>query len=125
MTANRDSDSLLDMLEAASLVGECIKGKTVRQLQSDKICSSAVKYQLMIIGEAANRISPEFRTAHPAIPWLQMIGMRNILVHAYHKVSLARVWKVATISVPELVTLIKLYISPNSSPSETWYSTHR
>jgi uncharacterized protein with HEPN domain len=56
----------------------------------------------LIVGEAANNITAEFRDGHPEIPWGQIIGMRNRLVHAYFEVSLDLVWETATMDMPEL-----------------------
>lgn len=69
-------------------------------------------YQLEIIGEAANRISVEFRNQHPEIPWRDMAGMRNILVHAYDKVELDQVWRATQESVPKLIESIEPLVPP-------------
>jgi uncharacterized protein with HEPN domain len=87
-----------------------VAGKDIEQLEGDKMCYSAVIRQLEIIGEAANRISKEFQAKHPEIPWRKVIGMRNVLIHAYDDVTVDEVWRAATISVPELVKLLEPYL---------------
>ncbi len=66
----------------------------------------AVQQLLTIIGEAASRFSPEFRAAHPQIPWRAMIGQRNILIHAYAQVDLDKVWDSAREGVPALIEVL-------------------
>ena len=69
--------------------------------------NSAVERQLQIIGEAARRVSPAFREAHPEIPWRRIIGQRNVLVHEYDDIAAEQVWDVVTRGVAELVKLIE------------------
>lgn len=64
--------------------------------------------ELLIIGEAARRLSDEFKASHPSIRWRQMAGMRDILVHAYDHVDVDEVWRVATEELPDLIR----YIAP-------------
>jgi uncharacterized protein with HEPN domain len=55
------------------------------------------------MGEATKRLSPEFRKNHPEIPWRQMAGMRDILIHNYDDLDLDTVWNVATKSIAPLI----------------------
>ena len=54
----------------------------------------AIVYNMMIIGEAANLLSIEFRQTHPITPWRQITGMRKFLIHGYHQVEADLVWNV-------------------------------
>jgi len=67
----------------------------------------AVERQLLVIGEAANHISVQFRENHPEIPWQPMIGLRNILAHEYGEIKVDRIWNAATASVPELLKVLQ------------------
>ncbi len=60
-----------------------------------------------VVGEAASQISPAFREAHPNIPWPQIIGMRNRLIHAYFDVDLDRVWDTITDDLPPLIAALE------------------
>ena len=51
-------------------------------------------YNLIIMGEAANKISSEFQEQHPEIPWSSIIGTRNVIVHGYDQVKLPIVWDI-------------------------------
>jgi uncharacterized protein with HEPN domain len=59
-------------------------------------------YSLIIIGEAANRISDDFQERHPSLPWASMIGTRNVIVHAYDQVKLQIVWEILQRDLPDL-----------------------
>ncbi len=59
-------------------------------------------HHLQIIGEAVRGISPEFRAANPDIPWSDIIGMRNILIHHYFGIDRAAVWNVVERDLPAL-----------------------
>ena len=61
-----------------------------------------VIHHLQIIGEAVRGISPEFRTANPDIPWSDIIGMRNVLIHHYFGTDRDAVWNVVEHDLPAL-----------------------
>ncbi|MFB2981391.1 DUF86 domain-containing protein [Microseira sp. BLCC-F43] len=103
----RDLSSLVDILAAARLVQMFIAGVDRNTFETDLMRQSAVVRQLEIIGEATKRLSEAFRASHPKIPWRQMAGMRDILIHNYDDVDLDEVWNVATISIPELIQQIE------------------
>jgi len=75
--------------------------KTNRQLQLSMV------QLLSILGEAASSTSEEFKTNHPNLPWKEMIGMRNRIVHGYFDIDLGIVYKTATQEVPELVKMLR------------------
>ena len=62
----------------------------------------AVTRALEIIGEAANHLAPQFRTRHPEVPWQDMIGMRNVVVHGYFGVDIDVIWRTVQEDVPML-----------------------
>lgn len=66
----------------------------------------------MVIGEAARHVSEEFREQHPEIPWLQIIGQRNVLAHDYGEILVERVWLTVAKSLPELFALLDQHV-PN------------
>lgn len=68
----------------------------------DELRQSAVLQKLIVIGEAAARISPEVRERHTKVPWADIIGFRNIVVHVYFSVDWSIVWVTATRDVPRL-----------------------
>ena len=71
---------------------------------ADDKTQSAILYQILVMGEATKRLSAETRSACPAIPWREIAGMRDRLIHAYDLVDWEEVWSVAQNDVPELLT---------------------
>lgn len=67
----------------------------------------AVVRALQLVGQAARNVSEETRLAHPGIPWREIIGMRNVVVHDYADVDLSLVWKTVRHDLPPLVERLK------------------
>jgi uncharacterized protein with HEPN domain len=100
----RDDASLTDMHQAANRALELCRGTNEASFANDWRIHSLVVHQLIILGEAAKRISIEFRRAHPEIDWRGVAGVRDKLIHGYDQIDLSRVWKVAQVEVPELLS---------------------
>jgi uncharacterized protein with HEPN domain len=66
------------------------------------LIQSAVPQKLLVIGEAAGRVSPEVRARWADLPWRSVTGFRNIAVHAYFEVDWSIVWRIATTALREL-----------------------
>jgi uncharacterized protein with HEPN domain len=99
----RDQACLADILEAARLACDFVAGIDRQAFDDSLLIQSAVIRQIEIVGEATKRLSEEFRLANPHIPWRNMAGMRDILVHAYDHVDPDEVWNVVNDSLPELM----------------------
>ena len=69
---------------------------------ASRLIQDGVIRNLEGIGEATKNLSPELRAASPEIPWRQIAGMRDVLIHDYLKVNLARVWRTVVIDLPPL-----------------------
>ena len=74
---------LTDMVEAADAIQDFLRGVQREDFLKDDLVRSAVLQKLTVIGEAAARLSRSFRSQHPEIEWSDIIGFRNIAVHAY------------------------------------------
>lgn len=79
----------------------------VPQSQADELLLVWVIHHLQIIGEAASKISPEFRSEHTGIPWHKIIGTRHILVHGYFQIDTSLVWNTVTNDLPSLKTQVE------------------
>jgi len=93
---------LTDILTATADIREFLAGIDRGAFLRSKLLQSAVLQKLIVIGEAAARLSPELREHHPEVEWPDIIGFRNIAVHAYFSIEWPVVWLTATLSVPEL-----------------------
>ena len=89
-------------MDAADAVAAFLVGIDRKRFLDDDLLSSAVLHELTIVGEAAARVSAEMRAANPAVPWLDVVGFRNIAVHAYFAVDWGIVWTTATSDLPAL-----------------------
>lgn len=104
MSMLRDEASLLDIVRAGELILEFAHGLDREQLASDLRTQSAILYQIAIMGEATKRLSRRFREQHPAIPWDDMAGMRDVVSHQYDRIDLDIVWQVTQRNIPELLS---------------------
>ncbi|MFM9156663.1 MAG: DUF86 domain-containing protein, partial [Dolichospermum sp.] len=77
------------------------------ELEANDEKLSAILYQITIIGEATKRISLTFRQHHSEIPWREMAGMRDVIVHKYDQLDFDIVWDVVQNKLSELSTLIE------------------
>lgn len=104
MSRRNDRGPLLDMLGAATEAGEIFESATADELERDRRTHLALLHLIVLIGEAATRVSPAMREAHPEIPWRVIVGMRNWLVHAYDRVERDRVHDTVATHLPRLVS---------------------
>lgn len=112
--ASRDDAAVLDILKAARLALE-FKGTDRKSAFFDDLKSqSAVLHQLLLLGEAVKRLSPGFRDGHPELPWRDIAGMRDKLVHEYDAVDLEEVWNTVSSDVPSLIAFLEPLARPPS-----------
>ncbi|MEL6555931.1 MAG: DUF86 domain-containing protein [Cyanobacteria bacterium J06621_11] len=104
---NRDEASVLDIDTAAKRILQFSDGLTKSGLQEDEEKQSAIIYQLIIVGEATKRLSPEFRATHASVPWKEIAGMRDVLAHQYDDVNISTLWDVIRYEIPNLIKLVK------------------
>lgn len=101
-----DDARLEDMQRACQRIGQYLEGLTRERFLTDVKSQDAVMRQLTILGEATKYLSREFRDSHPEVAWHDVAGLRDLLVHAYHRVSEERVWIIAESEVPALLAFI-------------------
>lgn len=91
------------MLEAARDATELVDGLSLHGFEQTKSVQWAVAYRLIVVGEAANRTSDTFQDLYPEVPWHDIRGMRNFVVHEYDYVRWDVVWKTLNESLPPLI----------------------
>ena len=87
-----------------------VSRKSFEDMKSDIMCYHAVVYNIMIIGEAANLLTKEFREEHSQTPWRDIVDMRNVLVHGYFTTSPLFIWETYTNDLPLLLEQINEYL---------------
>jgi len=102
-----DEIRLRHMLDAAREAVSFAKDKTRLDLDRDRMLVLSLVKDIEIIGEAAYRISPPSREQLQTIPWEDIIGMRDRLVHAYFNINLDILWKTIQEDIPPLIQLLK------------------
>ena len=109
---------LQDILEAIEVIGQYTP-PTLPEFHANPPVQSHVIRHIAIIGEAASRLPQPLRDASPAVPWRQIIAMRNIVVHVYHGINWDRVYETARRDVPALrqpVEAILAALPPDPEP---------
>jgi uncharacterized protein with HEPN domain len=96
-----------DILEAIQKILDHTAQLDLETLAKDEWMVDAVLRNFTIIGEAANHIPDDVKTAHPEVPWTDMSDMRNIVVHEYFGVDLSIVWHTIRNELPGLVPLLE------------------
>ena len=76
-------------------------------LQKDRLLLGGIIRELLLIGEAANAVSAQTKSLIPAIPWRQVIGMRNQLIHGYFEISHRIIWTTVTEDIPQLISILE------------------
>jgi uncharacterized protein with HEPN domain len=100
-----DKDKLYreHIIEAVGKIRTYTEGLTLEAFKADMLRQDGVIRELQVIGEAARMISEKTKQAHPDVPWYQIVGMRNRLIHEYFGVDLDAVWKTVTQDLRVLV----------------------
>jgi len=99
----RDEVRLHHMLDAAKEAVSFLAYRTRDELDSDNMLALATVRLLEVIGEAANAVTEETQQKNPQIPWRQIFGTRNRLIHGYYQVDLDIVWQIVKQDLPPLI----------------------
>jgi uncharacterized protein with HEPN domain len=103
---------LRHMLDAAREAVQMARGKTRVDLDTDRPLNLSLVRLLEIVGEAASRVPPGERPQYPVIPWAQIVGLRNRLIHGYDNVDFDILWEIVTHDLPPLITELEKIFSP-------------
>jgi uncharacterized protein with HEPN domain len=102
------------MLDAAREAVTFASGRTAADLAHDRLLALALVKCIEIIGEAASNVSSETRSKLHQIPWVDIIGMRNRLIHAYFDIDFDRVRDTITADIPPLIGSLELALSAHA-----------
>ena len=111
---DRDVQYLLDILASAWMARTYVEGVTIHEFLRDTKLQDSVVRRIEIIGEAAGRISSAFREENPEIPWNEIRGMRNRMIHAYDDIDMDIVWETVQQDIPRLISQLERLAPPES-----------
>lgn len=98
-----DEERVADIVEAAEQIGVVVgRGRVAWDV--DRLAQLAVERLLEIVGESARAMSDDARARYASVPWSDIIGLRVVLAHHYHRVDPAQVWTIASVEIPKLAT---------------------
>jgi len=101
---SRDYAYLFDILDSARAAMSYAGGKTWKQFSTDHLLQDAIVRRLEIIGKASGRISAETQKKYPQLPWQEMKGMCNRIIHEYDSIELDIIWDIIQKDLPILVS---------------------
>jgi uncharacterized protein with HEPN domain len=111
----RDPQFLLEMLQSAELIATYTNQCSQAEFNENFQLQDAVIRRLLVVAEAARRVSDDTRQRLPNIAWKEINGMRNRLVHEYDDLNINIVWNAVQIAIPQLIRELKREIPPESS----------
>jgi uncharacterized protein with HEPN domain len=103
MTQHDPTVRMRHMLDHAKEAVDLLAGEAKADLSRNRLLELALVRLVEIVGEAANRLSIEDQSRYPSIPWKEIVGMRNRLVHGYDAVDLDVLWDTVRIDLPQLI----------------------
>ena len=117
---DRNVQRLLHMLKGIKRLNEMLEGVLKEEFLDDLRLQDASAFDISTIGEAAANVTEEFKNAHPEIPWNQMRGLRNRLVHIfdYEQIDYDIIWIVATEELPALEPKIRSALATIPLPDD-------
>jgi uncharacterized protein with HEPN domain len=113
----RDDALFLDILIAARKIQQFTYEMTRADFQENQMAQSAVIREFQVMGEATKQLSEEAKAQNANIPWHQIAGMRDRMVHEYFRIDLDIVWDTIAQELPGLITQIEAIVPPENSDS--------
>lgn len=112
MTKQRDPKiTAQEIVLACENTIQFVDGMSFDQFLKDIKTQSAVQHQILILGEAVKRLPQDIKDKHPEVPWKNMAGTRDILIHCYEEADFEIIWNIANEQLPKLFQVFKFILS--------------
>lgn len=105
-----DTVYLKHIWDAINQIETYVDSLDYSQFEQTRLIQDGVIRQLEIIGEASRNLSDEFRDQHAELPWRQIIGLRNHLIHAYFDIDLGIIWDIVQVNIPQMKHTLNSFI---------------
>lgn len=115
MSDHDDRLPIQQMLEHAREAIEITRSRASVEMRTDRLLQLAVTHLVLVVGEAASRVSAARRGQHPDVPWAKAIGTRNFIAHGYDRVDYDVIWATVVDDFPALVKALERALSGESS----------
>lgn len=112
MTQHDDTVRLQHMLDSAREAVAMIDGMEPSDLWRERMLELSLIRLIEVVGEAAARVTHGGQAKYPSIPWQQIVGMRNRLIHGYDQVDLHILWDTIEVDLPPLITELEKILEP-------------
>lgn len=116
MPNEKDLEAVVDIVAASRQAIRFVEGMGLEAFRADPKTFSAVILQILVIGEASKRLSPDFHAEHPELPWSEIIRMRDRLIHHYRRTDLRQVWLTVEKDIPTLLRTLEPLARPLEEP---------
>jgi uncharacterized protein with HEPN domain len=116
MPSKTPAADLLEMLNSMDRIRAYVAGMDEAAFIASMVSYDAVLMNLIVIGEAANRLPQAIIAAEPTIPWRDVIGMRNRIAHGYEDVEPQRIWNTITLNLPALRAAVQRLLDVQDPP---------
>ena len=113
---SRDKAHLFDIVDSFELAIRYLAKQTRDELAADAHNLDAIIRRIEIVGEATKRLSGAFRTANPQVPWREMAGMRDRVIHGYDRIDVVRVFRAVAVRMPELLPELRRLLDSLPDP---------
>ncbi len=115
MSRHDDSIFIRHMLDYSTEAIMLVQDKTREALDQERLLNLALVRLVEIVGEAANRVSVQTQAKYPSVPWPQIIGLRNRLVHGYDEVDFDVLWRIVREDLPPLAAELRKILGENKT----------
>jgi uncharacterized protein with HEPN domain len=107
---DRDQSHLEEMNEETEFIVRAVTGVSKDEFLKNDLLQRAICMAMINIGECTNRLSDEFTEKHDELPWIQMVGLRNVTAHGYRSLDMELVWKTVTTDIPKLRQFLAKFV---------------